>query len=290
MRDSGSLALFGGLLVLSVLSCDAGDDAGTCSSQAAGCDPFEFEVTQEDLGQVLAAGKAPDGTYYVVAAPNEGSDDDERVFVSEGGALVRKDVRGSTYSGGESGADKMVLTYGDGDSLPALYVLAARDGSSEMWWCSEDVDTDWVPERPNAECTALESVDASQLSGMSVQGLPSTKDIEYFAQVEGGSYLLVTVPTYDWSYEDFELWYGVPGDMQQKEVLDVQRLTDGGSTFITFRMCPGNAVVFFNNSMLMDGEGSDWSGCYLEVDGAKTEVSRLETKTFEQEEFKFSCH
>jgi hypothetical protein len=58
--------------------------------------------------------------------------------------------------------------------------------------------------------------------------------VEYLAEVEDGRTIVVTRPIEDADYEDFRLFLGVAPDLLEREVFQVSRFSDGGTTIIEF--------------------------------------------------------
>ena len=63
--------------------------------------------------------------------------------------------------------------------------------------------------------------------------LPEAPQVEYFASLEDGRFVCVTSPRYNYSYEGFRVFLGKPGDMKELEVKQVDRYSDGGTTYIS---------------------------------------------------------
>ena len=67
--------------------------------------------------------------------------------------------------------------------------------------------------------------------------------IEYWAESEDGRLLLVTRPSNDWDYEDFQLFFGPSERVDERAVTSVVRQRDGGTTTIQFR-AGGSAIAY----------------------------------------------
>jgi hypothetical protein len=78
----------------------------------------------------------------------------------------------------------------------------------------------------------LDVLDGSAIDDLELRNLPAEVTIEYLGAIEDGRRVLVVRPTDDWSYEDFRVFLGTPSNMIEREVQNVTRAKDGGSTRI----------------------------------------------------------
>jgi hypothetical protein len=111
--------------------------------------------------------------------------------------------------------------------------------------------------------------------------------IEYLAKVEDGKTILVTRPEYDWSYEDFKLYYGTAEEMKQLTVLEVIRYRDGGSTSISFEIDSSTAEVAF--PVYLTEEGGALEPATPTIDDQQLTVTRLEPDALDLSKFSFVC-
>jgi hypothetical protein len=227
-----------GLLLLTAALTGVG--CSTSDGERVACEPLGSVDSPIALREVLGVGKTATGTLYVVDEDAEHAD--YRVFVSEGLALVRREVEGT---GEESlaGARRLAVTARRGDEAFTLFIewngrptrMVLEDGPLR------DKNLD-----PSAHLgQELEIVDASVLQGLRVRNLPGDVVVEYSARVDETQRLVVTRPEHDWSYEDFRLFLGPPERIEERRVTSVERARDGGSTWIEFEVDGEGAEAFF---------------------------------------------
>jgi hypothetical protein len=190
-------------------------------SEPRACNPFETGVADLALGDIVAIGRAPDGTLYVVDKVGF----EHRVFVSAGGVLQRKRVLGS-------GETPEHLTLSCSDEQGALQVkIELSAGKPARMGILRGELTDAKTFDIDAGGEALELVDAGAATGMPVRDLPKGQIVLYDASTSDGHRVVATSPTHDARYEDYRLFYGVPTDMIERNVRDA---IGGGTLFMTF--------------------------------------------------------
>lgn len=206
-----------------------GAEAGADASPPPGltaCDPVAALSTSIALGAVLAAGRAPDGTLYVVDV----SDGAERLFVSEGGALVRARIVGSGSADRDGLAEHSWL-FERAFAEQRLFAEAENGAVKRIALALEDRG------RALADYTGalldLTVLDARDVRDLPVRNLPGEVVLEYVSHVDDGSMLVVTRPRDDWSYESFRLFWGT-GTLREHALTRVSRAKDGGSTHLEF--------------------------------------------------------
>jgi hypothetical protein len=198
----------------------------------------ELPVT---LGTVLGVGKSAAGTLYL--ADEVASTSTDRVFVSSGGSLFRKRVIGSGSSGGGADAD-YTLSFEEGlDAATARALVIQRRGGKVTAMGLGPGGKAFIG-MPGATDEPLTVLDVSAISSMKLRNLPGEVAVEYVADVENGSVLVVTRPMDDWTYTDFRLFYGKAGQMAERAVTQVTR-SRSGSTDIQFLVDGAPFVAHF---------------------------------------------
>jgi hypothetical protein len=99
-------------------------------------------------------------------------------------------------------------------------------------------------------------------------------EIEYLARTEQDELLLVVRPAEDWSYDDFRLFLGPLEHMRERDVQQVRRQRDGGTTNILFELGGKTADAFFP-VQFVDGRFEPGPAT-LTVDGEAAPLTRLD--------------
>ncbi len=247
------------------------------------CEPLAEVDVPLQLGALLAAGRDAEGTIYAVYEAADGHE--EVLLVSEGEALYRREIVGSGAGTDGDNRDYMFSFKNNGDGSVLLIEI---DASSEMRMAvvPDEEYEGRIEEMPETG-ELLDVLAASDVEHMQKENLPGVMSIEYLAEVENGDIIVVVVPKYDWSYEDFELYYGTPEEMRRCEVSDVLRARDGGSTSITFEKDGSTAEVFF--PVNMGSPGAEWEGATLNTGDREYAVTRLAEDAMDVGEFAFVC-
>jgi hypothetical protein len=252
-----------------------GQSAGPGGTQLTECAPLADQQQSISLGAVIAVGQAADGTVVVI----DRVDNTTRVFVSAGGDLVRVRVLGSSEST-DSGAESALMTFEAPAGGSWTAGTETRGGTTRMALVrngqyrtfAEVVDA-------GEELTVL---DESAVDGFTLVNLPGQVVVEYFARTESGETIVVTRPRDDWTYEDFRVFYGTDV-LLEREVSDVVRLRDGGTTTITFDLNGTDATAHFPASL--DGTPDPPT---LTVDDAVLALTEIDSEA-ELETLAFEC-
>jgi hypothetical protein len=177
----------------------------------------------------------------------------DRVFVSKGTDLVRKRVPGSSARGTDTDTDYS-FTFEDGATTQAL--LVQRRGGAVTAMALGPADTRQFIGDPGATTEMLAVQDQSVISGFTLRNLPNEVTIEYVADVTDGTALVVTRPAVDWDYTDFRVFYGVDGpSLSERQVVNVLRARDGGSTEIQFTVDGATYIARFPWVLEPSGDG-----------------------------------
>ncbi len=285
-----SLLLFIALVACDSESADLPDNELPCPASNQACDPLTDRATETTVEPVLAVGEADDGTLYVLSGGDYLAE--EKVFVSAGDVLIRKEVLGMGIMGQADGGERYAVTFLDAEIDRKLIVVLSAEDVESMKVCEGDeVFMSKGEDPPEELCEQLTLVGKEVLSGYQTESLPGTMLVEYNVEVADGTWIIVVVPEHDWGYEDFRLFWGPPGDLVEQQVLNVVRFSDGGTTDITFKGCQGIGFVHLNNS-LTGYDGIDWSGSFLHLGGEGGEdidVTRLGSDTYDPTGKTYHC-
>ena len=254
-----------------------GDKAGDASSA---CNPLVGSRQPVTLGEVLAIGRAADGTVYML----DEVDGEVRAFVSDSEVLRRRRVLGSG-SGTLPGVEFYDIDVESADDLPLhLYLEIPDDGEPTFTAIA-------MPGRNSPDAAgdgeALELLDEDALADFTLENLPPDVDIEYHARLEDGRRVVVTRPEDDWSYEDFRAFVGEEERVLEREVMSVLRARDGGSTTIELTLDGEPAELSFPvtsvNGVIMPGPAT------LEQDGEVLSLELLPAEAAAVDGLSFFC-
>jgi hypothetical protein len=191
-------------LLIVMLAC--GDDAGG-PRDAGTCDPLEARALPIVIGNVVAAGTAPDGVTYVVT--RDGSD--TRVFVSEGDTYVRRRVLGSSFSIGASEFVEDQVSFED--TQPSRLLFQSDADYAVRMALVHDQERTYYDEAVNKiELTVQPD---SIVAGKPVRNLPGAIELAYAATTPDGQQLLITRPEDDWTAADYRLFFGRDGVLNE---------------------------------------------------------------------------
>ena len=270
--------------VESQLKDAGGAEDDPAQSHGGACNPFVKDDIPIVLEEIIAVGEDAEGVLYVVeeseAVP------ETRAFISEGETLYRQEVLGGSSGHGPEGESYgLTLRTADGGEITLLVEIDAA-GDVKMAIVRDEEYEGRISEiGENGEL--LQVLDESAVSSMAVKNLENIVFLEYFAVVENGDTIVVTRPENDWSYEDFELFYGKAEQMIERPVSDVLRASDGGSTRISFSLDGKEAEVFF--PIHLTEEDAEWGEATLTVGNDTLAVTRKESDDFIAEDYTFTC-
>ena len=256
--------------------------AGCAEQQRTQCNPLEAAPAPITLGEVIVAGRSDAGTVYVIEQPNEAPE--LRAFASSGDVLVRHVVAGSGVDNREDGSlhyNLLVDTAANGFTL-----IAEVEGDHKRMLLASGSLPKQLDIDP-AQGEELEIVGEDVLEKLTLRNLPDDVHVEYWASLPDGARMLVVRPEHDWSYEQFRLFLGPLDRMQEREVFEVTRAKDGGSTHILFDLGSRRADVFFPHRL--DGMGGVIDGPVTLDDGSSTLELTLDDSQNELGDASFVC-
>lgn len=200
------------------------------------CDPLVAEQPPTALHLIIAAGRAADGTLYVVDEDAESGP--PRVFVSEGDGIRRVEVAGSGQGGNASGES---WSFGVVAHAPPFTLRVTRMGDEvRMGVLVGDADTDEFEIGEVGE--ELTVVAADDVLGLPTYGVVTTIVPEYLARTDDGRTVAVLRPEPVESYDDFRLFFG-SDELVEHTVETFAREQDGGTTTIEFDRGAGDPGV-----------------------------------------------
>jgi hypothetical protein len=193
-------------LMAALLAACAGKSEGSPTTETvlSPCDPFAAITLSVslDASRVLAAGRAQDGSLYVI-------DRENRLFVGSDDALEEREVLGL----GES-ADQTDLQYTDDDGMPVTVELM-NDGASTQITVARGMQSGKGIDAGNGE--ALSPVDAALVAKLSASTTQRFQ-IDFGASLSDGRELVVVAPTHAGGYEQFRVFLGPPTALAQQLV------------------------------------------------------------------------
>jgi hypothetical protein len=224
---AGALAL----VCLGAVACGGSTtgQAPASSTQAslAPCDPLAPSPTT--LGSVLGVGKDGQGTLYVGEVDSAGQD---RVFVSTGGTLVRKDVVGSGQSGGPPNA---AYTFSFRDpfadiSIARALLITTSSGQATEMALGPGGSRDFLGPATTGD-EKLTVVDPATALDLPIKNLPHVP--MFVADASEGTSIVVTWPMDASGTDDAHLYYGTPAKMVERPITSYGESLSG-DTVITF--------------------------------------------------------
>lgn len=212
------------------------------------CNPLAGPVGPITLGEVIGVGRDAKGVTYV--ADEITSSSTYRVFMSDGKVLQRRRLLGSAMNLGKDGGDYR-FEFDAGGTPEALLIglyehsivgPGGMTGTNSIALGPAGMKT-FIGD-PGAVTTMLSFEDSSVLSAFTLRNLPGDVTIEYVADVEDGSVIVVTHPAVDYDYTDFRMFYGQPPKLQERHVTNTTR-AKSGSTVMTFDVAGATYTASF---------------------------------------------
>jgi hypothetical protein len=198
------------------------------------CFPLERRDRPITLSNVLAVGKHPDGMIYVIDEVLTG----DRAFASEGSLLIRRVVAGVAGDGDRNAGTWIVEVL-----EPPAFKLKVEMSSGVP--VRMGVIRGVTSERDftiGAQGDVLEVIGQEAIRDLILVNLPGFVDVPFDAVTEDGHRLVVTHPSYEWTYSDFRVFYGTPERMIERELV---RASAGNSTWVTFKVDGLEETAFF---------------------------------------------
>jgi hypothetical protein len=192
-------------------------NAGAGASSLSACDPLAAITSsvQLDASQVVAAGRAKDGSLYVIY-------NSDRLFVGSDSNLTERVVLGS----GES-SDQTDLDYTDDDGT-AVIVEVARDGTGTHMAVARGKQKGKEIDSGNGEPLTL--VDAALVAKLGASTTQSF-EIDFAASLPDARELVVIAPARG-GYDQFRVFLGPPNLLAQQAVMNFGS-TKSGQRFAT---------------------------------------------------------
>ena len=133
-------------------------------------------------------------------------------------------------------------SFEDGATTRRLVAHKQGDRVTDIALASPDQKTFFAQLDATAEI--LMPIDPSTLTSFKVSNLPAEITLEYVADVQDGSRIVVTRPRDDWSYDDFRVFYGRGDQLIERVVTQVGR---GSFTIIEFVVDGANFKATFTS-------------------------------------------
>lgn len=195
-------------------ACKSTDEAATSSTRAAvdTCDPLVVATAPITLGDLVGAGRAADGTVYVLdRTPNDRAA--VRAFVSAGTVLRRRKIYGS----GET-PDFVTVTL-DADRTAPLQVKVdlASGKATRMGVFRGPLDPKTKTFDIGTQGEQLTLLAASDLSGFTLADVPSAHVI-YAATTADAHRFMAFMPDVDYSDDKVRVFYGTDDRMTERKV------------------------------------------------------------------------
>ena len=111
----------------------------------------------------------------------------------------------------------------------------------------------------------------------------ATHELEYYARVDGEEQVVVVRPRDDWDYDDFRLFLGALSELTERDVYQVLRARDGGSTTIDFDYDGDEATLDFPYVDMEPGPAK------LDVGGSSQSIEWLDAASFDEGGASFLC-
>lgn len=262
------LLLCSSLILVACSSSTTGGTGGTVSLST--CDPLAPPATT--LRTVLGAGQHPDGTTYVA---------DPRVFLTQGGKLVRQHVVGSGESN-NGDVTNYSLSFqpaeSDGSDVRSLFLHLQGGAAEAMGVGPDDPKCSLSEGCPGS--TPLTLVDPSTVAGLAIVNLPG--QVEYVGDAANGDVIAMTAPLeYENGTDGFRIFLGPASGAREGVITDILYPGEGAPT-ITFTLDGGTYELAI--STVHPAGGSPWGepgpATLTRPDGSSVGVTlRLPTPT-----------
>lgn len=236
-----------GIVVLAALLV-GGSGAG-CAEETRACEPLSAGMSEVKLEDILAVGRAEDGTIVVV----DRADEEARLFMSDGDSLVLQPVAGTGTGSSADGAQSWSLGVSEAD--PPVRVLVQRRGGELRMKLYRAADA-LAHKGFDFEATpgeALEVLDEGAISSLTIRQRPGEVIVEYFARAEADRLVVIRPNAQALVVEDVRLFFGPKGALHERGISAFMRYRDGGSTQIDFDVDGSAARVFFPSPLQTTG-------------------------------------
>jgi hypothetical protein len=208
---------------------DGIDPTASPSVEAAAyrtCDPLAVDAAPIALAEIVGAGRAPDGTVYVIDRGPLGIGTGLRAFVSDGATLRRRKVLGS----GE-GPDFVIATIGDDAANPLQARIELTGGkAARMGVFRGPPDPKTKSFELGVQGDELTLLGAGELATFSVVNLAEI-DVMYDATTPDGHRLVIFTPVIDYTDDEVRLFYGTDDDLAERRIHFISR---DSSIHVTF--------------------------------------------------------
>lgn len=192
------------------------------------CDPFGAHEAPIELRSILGVGRDAAGTIYLADRADTLDDhgEDDHVFISANGELVRRRVTGGGGGGNASGEHWM---FGVEEPFVTLQIVVPTGMPMRMGVVDGEAQGYFEIGEVGEE---LEVLDEAAIADMPLRNLPGEIVLEYAGRLDDGRLIVVTRPRDSDGYDDHRAFFGPPDALEERDVLDFGRELDGGTTTI----------------------------------------------------------
>jgi hypothetical protein len=263
------------------------------------------------LGKIICAARDSSGRYYVI----DTSGYETRCFISGNDTLFRKRVLGYGVVGERyftlSLQDTTVMIFENFDGWRDAFVCkpgirtkydSLLTSHMKNFSKSRDNDVDSMAAGWREACAYLrsDSLNCRPLSGAAADEIANKPLVNFspatyvslVARQAEGRFFLATLPQFDFTPGCEVVHYGMPGSMKKREVVSYATASDGGSTFIKFKVDSLQYQAVFRVQLVVnpDNSGSLKVGpSYFVVNGDTTELERLNPTREIMSQLGFNC-
>lgn len=92
---------------------------------------------------------------------------------------------------------------------------------------------------------------------LSVTGIPDKDTIEYLARSPDSRFFVVHRPKKNWNYDYFRLHIGLESQLREAKVINVKRMRDGGTTYITYKLNEIDGSLYFPTPFKKEARPTD---------------------------------
>lgn len=222
--------------------------SGTASAERL-CDPVHPPPEPIAIGTVLAAGRAPDGTVWVIDQPGPrtaASPMNERLFKSDGNVLKRVRILGAG-----SGPDFMIESFDDGQVRVELSNGVVTRMGVKMGPDVADPQTKSFDISTGEE---LSLISADELKSFGVENLTDIA-VLIDAKTPDGHRLFAFRPTIDYDDSKVRVFYGTDDRLIERRV-NATDMSKSGSLALTFDLDGVETVARLNVGWALGGSSS----------------------------------
>jgi hypothetical protein len=192
----------------------ASGEAGASAAALHECNPLALEAPPISLGTIAAAGRAADGTVYVLDRTN-GAFGELRAFISDGAVLRRRKVAGS--GGGPGSID---VSLGSPGAELQIKVVTANGTATRMGILRGPPDPATKSFEIGVQGEELALLSAADLVSFAVVNISSVRVMYDATTTEGHRFVAFTTDV-DYSDDKVRLFYGTDDRLVQRRLISI---------------------------------------------------------------------